>query len=234
MSYEVAAPNTVLAGPTSGPAAPPAMRAIVAADVPLLNQSTTGTAGGLSTTLAITSGGTGATTAPAALSALGALPAAGGTMTGPLTLNADATNPLQAVTFEQLQAVVSGNEYKAAVYVSAIANITGTFSSAGLGIGDTLTGTLVAFSTDGQSPSVGARILLPFQTTQTQNGIYTLTTVGSGSTAWVLTRATDYDQAAEIQPGDLVPVEYGTLYGGSIFLQTATVVTMDTSNRCMH
>lgn len=46
------------------------MSAIQAADVPTLNQNTTGTAAGLSATLAISSGGTGATTAPAALAAL--------------------------------------------------------------------------------------------------------------------------------------------------------------------
>lgn len=47
------------------------LSAIQAADVPVLNQSTTGTAGGLSSTLAIGSGGTGQVTAPAALAALG-------------------------------------------------------------------------------------------------------------------------------------------------------------------
>ena len=44
----------------------------VAADFPTLNQNTTGTAAGLSATLAIASGGTGATSAGAALTALGA------------------------------------------------------------------------------------------------------------------------------------------------------------------
>jgi len=40
----------------------PTFRAIVAADIPTLNQNTTGTAAGLSATLAVGSGGTGATT----------------------------------------------------------------------------------------------------------------------------------------------------------------------------
>lgn len=43
---------------------------IQAADVPTLNQNTTGTAAGLSTTLAVASGGTGQTTASAAINAL--------------------------------------------------------------------------------------------------------------------------------------------------------------------
>jgi hypothetical protein len=51
------------------------MAAIVAGDVPTLNQNTTGTAGNVTGTVAITNGGTGATSAAAALSALGAYPA---------------------------------------------------------------------------------------------------------------------------------------------------------------
>jgi hypothetical protein len=51
--------NWAFMGPTSGSGAP-AFRAIVAADIPTLNQNTSGTAAGLSATLAIGSGGTNA------------------------------------------------------------------------------------------------------------------------------------------------------------------------------
>ena len=50
--------NFVLAAP-NGSAGAPTFRAIVAADIPTLNQNTTGTAAGLSATLVATSGGTG-------------------------------------------------------------------------------------------------------------------------------------------------------------------------------
>jgi len=53
--------NYVLASP-NGSSGVPTFRAIVAADIPTLNQNTTGTAAGLSSTLAVTSGGTGVTT----------------------------------------------------------------------------------------------------------------------------------------------------------------------------
>ena len=53
-NYFWAAPN--------GAGGVPTFRAIVAADIPTLNQNTTGTAAGLSATLAVGSGGTGATT----------------------------------------------------------------------------------------------------------------------------------------------------------------------------
>jgi hypothetical protein len=52
--------NTFLAAPT-GVAGVPTFRAVVAADIPTLNQNTTGTAAGLSATLAVGSGGTGLT-----------------------------------------------------------------------------------------------------------------------------------------------------------------------------
>jgi len=95
LEYESAA-NTAsrLAGPTSstkqfltstgtGTAAnAPAWGTIASGDVPTLNQSTSGTAAGLSATLAIASGGTNATSASAALTSLGAFPLAGGTLTG--------------------------------------------------------------------------------------------------------------------------------------------------------
>jgi hypothetical protein len=52
--------NYVLAAP-NGTNGVPTFRAIVAADIPALNQNTTGTAAGLSATLAVASGGTGVT-----------------------------------------------------------------------------------------------------------------------------------------------------------------------------
>jgi hypothetical protein len=53
--------NYVLAAP-SGSSGVPTFRALVAADVPTLNQNTSGTAAGLSSTLAVSSGGTGQST----------------------------------------------------------------------------------------------------------------------------------------------------------------------------
>jgi hypothetical protein len=77
--------NFVLAAP-NGAAGVPSFRAIVAADIPTLNQNTTGTAAGLSSTLAIASGGTGATTQQAAMNALA------GATTSARYLRGDGTN----------------------------------------------------------------------------------------------------------------------------------------------
>jgi hypothetical protein len=73
--------NYFLAAP-DGSAAAPTFRAIVAADIPTLNQNTSGTAAGLSTTLALGSGGTGQTTAQLAMNALAAAVTAGSYLRG--------------------------------------------------------------------------------------------------------------------------------------------------------
>ncbi len=67
--------NTFLAGPTSGGAATPSFRTIVAADIPTLNQNTTGTAANVSGVVALVNGGTGvaAASANAAFAALSPL-----------------------------------------------------------------------------------------------------------------------------------------------------------------
>ena len=61
--------NTFLAAPNGAPGTP-TFRAIVAADVPTLNQNTTGTAANVTGTVAIANGGTGQTTAVNAFDAL--------------------------------------------------------------------------------------------------------------------------------------------------------------------
>jgi hypothetical protein len=61
--------NYVLAAP-NGSSGVPTFRAIVAADIPTLNQNTTGTASNVTGTVAIANGGTGQTTANAAFNAL--------------------------------------------------------------------------------------------------------------------------------------------------------------------
>jgi len=64
--------NTVFAAP-NGTAGTPTFRSLVAADVPTLNQNTTGTAANVTGTVAIANGGTGQTTASAAFDALSPL-----------------------------------------------------------------------------------------------------------------------------------------------------------------
>ena len=57
-------------------------------------------------------------------------------------------------------------------------------------------------------------MLVKDQSTQAQNGIYEVTTVGDGGTNWVLTRTTDFDAGAEI-PSGYTFVEGGDTQAGN-------------------
>lgn len=126
--------------------------------------------------------------------------------------------------------IAAGFQFKSAVLVATTAALNATYLNGVAGVGATLinAGTLAAFSVDGQSPAINSRVLVKDQASTFQNGIYTLTTVGSGAIAWVLTRATDFDQPSEIQAGDLVPVLTGTVNADTLWLQNATVTTIGT------
>ena len=72
------------------------------------------------------------------------------------------------------------------------------------------------------------RVLVKDQSTAAQNGIYVVTTVGDGSTAFVLTRATPEDQPAELSGGSFVFVEEGTANGdnGYVFTHTGAILLL--------
>lgn len=116
-------------------------------------------------------------------------------------------------------------------YAATTSNLTSIYDNGTSGLGATLTnsGALVPFSVDGLSPALNSRILVKDQTNSFQNGIYTVTVIGSISTSWVLTRATDFDSISEIQPGDALSVSSGTINANTNWLQTSTVTVIGTS-----
>lgn len=122
-------------------------------------------------------------------------------------------------------------KYEDPVAVATTANLTATYDNGVGGIGATLTNssTLAAFSADGVTPGVGSRILVKNQSTPAQNGIYVVTVAGNGSTAWVLTRATNYNSPNEITAGDLIPILAGDTQASSIWVQTETVTAVGVS-----
>lgn len=81
--------NFVLAAP-NGSAGVPTFRAVVAADIPTLNQNTTGTASNVTGTVAIANGGTGATSAQSGMNALA------GAVTSGSYLRGNGTNVVMA------------------------------------------------------------------------------------------------------------------------------------------
>lgn len=116
--------------------------------------------------------------------------------------------------------------------VTTLTNGTGLSQTAraNTGVGATLTnaGANAAISIDGIALASTNRVLVQGQTNQFENGVYTVTTVGNGSTAWVLTRATDEDtysptQTTALGYGDYFFVQEGSSYAGSSYVLTAPV-----------
>jgi hypothetical protein len=89
------------------------------------------------------------------------------------------------------------------IQITGLTNASGlTYATrANSGVGATLTnaGTQVALTVDGIALSVANRVMVRLQTNGAENGVYVVTTVGSGSTNWVLTRS---DDASVVIPGD--------------------------------
>jgi hypothetical protein len=168
-----------------------------------------------------------------------ALPKAGGTMTGNLVLNADPTASLQAATKQYVDTIAAaGIHYHQPCRAETTANLNATYSNGSSGVGATLTnaGTQAAIVVDGVTLSATNRVMVQLQTNAAHNGVYTVTTVGSASTNWVLTRATDADSYAPSDPdalgeGDAFFITEGTVHGGELDVMTTTgVITFGTTN----
>jgi hypothetical protein len=99
-----------------------------------------------------------------------------------------------------------------------------TYANGTAGVGATLTLSAGLSAIDGHTLTNGDRILVKNQANQAHNGMYVRTS------ATVLTRASDFDTAAEIGGGDFTFVENGTLYGNTGWVQTIEVLTVGTDN----
>lgn len=104
-------------------------------------------------------------------------------------------------------------------------------TAAGSGAGKTLTADAVgALTVDGVAVALGDRILVQNQVAGKDNGIYTVTTLGTGAVEFVLTRAVDADSSAEVTAGMAVPVAEGTANADKIFhLTTNDPIVLDTT-----
>jgi hypothetical protein len=145
---------------------------------------------------------------------------------GIVALNGYFVQTIPALNQITVRATYTGGE------VTGLTNATGLTQAAlgNPGVGATLTnaGANAAISIDSISLSSTNRVLVQGQTNQLENGVYTVTTVGNGSTAWVLTRATDADQYAptdvsKLGYGDYFFVSEGTNYAGSSYVLTSPV-----------
>jgi hypothetical protein len=164
---------------------------------------------------------------------------AGDTMTGALVLSADPTVALGAATKQYVDTIAAaGIHYHTAVRVEAPSNLNATYDNGTSGVGATLTnaGTNAAITIDGVALSSADRVLVYNQTNAAHNGIYTVTTVGDGSTAWVLTRATDADSygasdSDALGEGDAFFVLEGDTGAGELYVMNTTgTITFGTTD----
>lgn len=144
------------------------------------------------------------------------------TVTNAPVSTTDATNKAY------VDAIAAGFDFKNTTQAGSTGALTATYNNGVGGVGATLTnsGALAAFSLDGVAGTPSMRVLIKDQASSFQNGIYTVTTVGDGATAWVLTRATDYDTTAEMLEGSIVPVQQGTVNTDTLWLQNTIVGTI--------
>ena len=116
--------------------------------------------------------------------------------------------------------------------VATTSNLTATYANGTAGVGATLTnsGTQAALTIDGVALVVGNRVLVKDQATGFQNGIYTVTNIGSVSTNWILTRASDYDVVTQTVRGDTVSVISGTVNSSSLWMLASSITTIGTDS----
>ena len=161
---------------------------------------------------------------------------AGGTMAGGINMNSNTLTNVptpsgngDAANKQYVDDVAQGRTFKDPCAAATTGALTATYSNGSSGVGATLTnaGAMAAFSVDGYSASVGDRILIKNQASTFQNGIYTVTTVGSGAVNWVLTRSLDMDTASQFF-GATTLIINGTVQAGQTWTETAVVVTVGT------
>ena len=114
-----------------------------------------------------------------------------------------ATTANQLTNYQTVANLVGGiTKVQAAVRFSTTANV--DLAGGGLANGTTH---------DGITAATGDRVLVHFQSTPSQNGIYVVPASGAAS------RATDFNETAEADQGALVTVLVGTLYSNTLWVQ---------------
>ena len=153
----------------------------------------------------------------------------GDTLTGYLTLHADPTNALHAVTRQYVDAIAEGLHVHEACLVATtdtLATLSGgtiTYDNGTSGVNATLTTTGSYTTIDTVTLANTNRILVKNEATAAHNGIY----VRTSST--VLTRASDHDSTTEMAGGDFVFVTGGDQYDNTGWVQESNVATVGTS-----
>jgi hypothetical protein len=164
------------------------------------------------------------------------------TITGAWTFNTVApqssvtpTSANDLVNKVYADSIAAGLDPKASVRVATTADLA-SWTPSGSGVGKTLTAPAVGLTTIDTIDlnTVTMRVLVKngVDGSNVHNGIYTVTTVGNGGTATVLTRATDFDgsPSSEVSGGNFTFVEAGTAGAGKGFtVLAAGDIVVDTN-----
>lgn len=140
----------------------------------------------------------------------------------------DPTDAQDAATKNYTDAVAAGLSLRTSCRVGTTADLNTTYNGGAKTLTCNING---AISIDSVSLSANDRVFVKNQTVGQENGIYRVTTVGTGGTPFVLTRATDNDTSAEMVSGVYSFVTAGTTQAATGWvLTTADPITLDTTS----
>lgn len=138
-----------------------------------------------------------------------------------ITNLADPVNPTDGANKRYVDTNIQGLSQKPSAMVATTAALSNspTYSNGTAGVGATLTAASVGVLTiDGYAVALNDLVLVKNQASAFQNGLYTLTTLGTGGVAYILTRHVDMDSTTEFQ-GAFIPVEsFGTANANTLWL----------------
>ena len=165
----------------------------------------------------------------------GRLALSGGTLTGALTLSGAPTSDLQAATKAYVDTLATGLRVKDPVVVATTGNLTSNYDNGTAGLGAFLEGTAngALGLIDNYAVTTNDRVLVRAQTDAVENGIYYVDSLGSGSSKWKLTRATDADNSpsAEVAGGNFCLVQFGdTNANAGFIISTVGTITLGTDD----
>lgn len=110
-----------------------------------------------------------------------------------------------------------------------------TYNNGASGVGAFITTLTLntALVVDGVTPTLGQRILVQNEADggglgAAKNGVYTLSTVAALGVAWILTRATDFNQPSDINNTGAIPVISGTVNAVTQWVVSSSVTTVGT------